>query len=164
MGKSLELFWNFDKIFVENLLLGNFGIGEFECQFFKILLGNPVGNVPAQVNWENFVSHVGSVFWKIFLWANLFGTLVRFLKILTWENFYLGFCWTSWKFHLGNTWWNFGESFNLEKFKIWNFLFGKRVFLSMSVEQNFGKIFTWEIFSPCWQCLTWEFFVWEKFI
>ena len=95
----------------QNLLLGKFGIGEFECQFLKFLLGNPVGNFPAQVSWENFVCHVGSVSWKkFFLWANLFGTLVRFLKILTWENFCLGFCWTSWKFHLGNTWWNLGKS------------------------------------------------------
>ena len=88
----------------QNLLLGKFGIGEFECQFLKFLLGNPVGNFPAQVSWENFVCHVGSVSWKkIFLVGKLvwnigeifenfnlgkllLGILLNLLKIPSWEH------------------------------------------------------------------------------
>ena len=84
IGKSLELFETLIRFLWKNLLLGKFGIGEFECQFSKFLLGNPVGNIPAQVRWEILCAMLGVVLKNVpvakFVW-----NIGEILKI-----FYLG--------------------------------------------------------------------------
>ena len=115
-------------------------------------MGNPVGNIPAQVSWENFVYHVGSVHEKCSCGQTC-----------------LEHWWNFWNFELGKTFtWDSGEPLKIPswehlvkfgKISIWeNFVkfgivFVKRLLLSMIVEQNFGKSYLGKIFVS----LTWEF-------
>ena len=111
MGKSLELLklWmggTFEALMSflwKNLLLGKFGIGELECQFFiKIWVGKSCWEYPYPSELGNFVCHVGSGFENVpvakFVWnigetfenfnlgKLLLGILLNLLKISSWEH------------------------------------------------------------------------------
>ena len=160
LGKVWNFLWDFWCDFVEkfccweNLELVNLNVN------FKIFVGKSWWEYPCPSELGDFVCHVGSVFEKMFLWANLLGTLVKFwnfnlgklllgilgnpLRIPSWE-------------HLVN----FGKISIWENFVKFGILFGKILLLSMFVEQNFGKFYLGN-FSPCWQCFDLGVFAWEN--
>ena len=153
IGKILELFVKPWYDFLEKFVVGKIWnwwiwISILKFLFGKILLGiflpKLVGKILCAmlgVFFENvpvgkLVWNIGKIF-ETLTWENFcLGTLVNLLKVLSWEHL----------MKVGKIfiWENFVS--NLE------FLFGKRLLLSMFVEQNLWK-FTWEIFVS----LTWEF-------